>query len=156
MVSEVRRELGKRCGWLLGLLLVLGAVEAATRAVPFDPAHPIVLTLVVITSLYGMSRGLLALAVAAAYAAYAYAVPGSPFHYSAGSRKDLLLFLFAAPASVLTIGILKRRYDQLRTSESARRGPGGDALQRVRRKHQRGLLRLQGGHERMPLHQPVL
>ena len=115
-----------------GPLLTVGAViviESLSETVLriTDPHAVLLLATVYATFNGGLRDGLISAAITAVYLAYFFSVPGQLFRYGAEELQRVLVWAVAAPATVLMVGLMKRRADRA-SDEIVRRGRDHSAL----------------------------
>ncbi len=99
------------------LITLLGIVlsELLARTSAHLPTPTPVLALLVVFAAYtgGLRAGLLSAALATAYTAYYFSVPGQLLYYAADNGARVLMWVLAYPGMVLMVGLLKRRAEQV-------------------------------------------
>jgi diguanylate cyclase (GGDEF)-like protein/PAS domain S-box-containing protein len=98
------------CGPLLALVVV-AATEIVSRLAFTIPNPPAILLLIVVFSAFygGTPSGLASAAIAWAYFAYHFSIPGQLFHYTGDNATRVLLWALATPAMAVMVGFLRDR-----------------------------------------------
>lgn len=111
-------------------MIALELLAAAGLRVPNPPAI-VVLAVVFAAFTGGLPWGMLSAALAWAYFAWSFSLPGEPFRYTSENLWRVLVWAISTPAMVLLVGSLKRGAD--RAAESAVRAAAAEAQSRAGR-----------------------
>ena len=137
MASKAPRvPLMSRLSGLILTLLVAAVLELLDRVAGIRVAGaPYVLLLAVAYAVLvgGRLSGLVAGALALAFAVYYHGIPGRPLHFQPDDAERLLLFALALPPLVLALGHLRARLQQLLVTERELRAAGERERERMTR-----------------------
>ena len=110
--------------WWIGILLTalaVGLFEFLSTQLFYIPNPPALLLIAVVFAAYygGLGAGVASAAIAWAYIAYFFSIPGQPFQYAGDNLTRVLTWAVATPAIAIMTGLLQRRAAKLFEFEMA-------------------------------------
>jgi diguanylate cyclase (GGDEF)-like protein/PAS domain S-box-containing protein len=93
------------------VLIAIAAIELISRLAFKIPNPPAILLLIVVFCAFrgGLRAGLSSAAIAWAYFAYHFSMPGQLFHYTADNATRVLLWALTTPAMAVMVGFLREQ-----------------------------------------------
>ena len=126
---------GTRRRWWIGILITAAAVglfEFLSSQLFYIPNPALLLIAVVFAAYYGgLGAGMASAAIAWAYIAHFFSIPGQAFHYAGDNLIRVLIWAVTIPAIAIMTGLLQRRAARLFETDMANAMVTSHLMERV-------------------------